>query len=640
MRVRSGLLFVATVFATSASADVYRVRNVKDSGTGSLRWAIEQANKHAGRDKIAFAARLAGRGIRPQTPLPAIEDARAIIDGDIDGDGAPDIALNGRDLATGSGLRLSHTSYCRISGLAIVNFPWWGISLTQGDYNTIDSCHVGVNLAGTKWAPNGFSSINLEVSRHNLIGGSSPAERNVIGGGGGSASFGLVVGNVSPDNTIAGNYVGLTRDGMTAFGGGYRGILVSGSSRNTVTGNVFGGFDRCVDLADCNDNVVSGNYFGLAADGDSLLPINTGVMVRYGSADNTIGGTTAAARNVFAGNAENGVRFIDSGTENNRVQGNYFGLNAAGTQQRRISQCVVIMGGSGLPGRQIIGGGTPRAGNYFAPKGALPTSGVATGLGSGHNSVIRHNSFGVLPDGTNATVMYVGVGLCGVGALVADNTFARAGRAVWVYKEGTNPRIFRNTFRACSTAVEIDMDGHCRLGDLGNPSTGDDGGNVFRNSNTWHIRNLTANRIKAEGNRFGTTSRAAIDAKIWDRRDDATKGRVDFNPLIGGVIPTGQTLPLTIASAAARPTRLGGAEIAFSLSSPARVSVSVLNIAGRPVATVARDAASDAGTQRILWHGRADRGTRVPAGRYLVRITARNAAGEQTQALAALTVGR
>ncbi len=639
MRMQAPVLFLTVLFGAQAPADVYRVRNTNDSGTGSLRWVIQQANKHAGRDKIVFAARLGGRTIRPQTPLPDIEDARTIIDGDINGDGAPDIALNGRDLDTGPGLALLDTSYCRISGLAIVNFPWYGISLREADHNTIDSCHVGVNLAGTKSVPNGYSSIDLDVSCHNLIGGSSPADRNVIAAGRGSGSPGVTIYNASTENTIAGNYFGVTRDGMTAFGGGSGGIR--GLSRsNTFTGNVFGGLDRCVDLGCSHANVISGNYFGLAADGDALFPISIGVVLAGGSTDNTIGGTTSEARNVFAGNADSGVLFTDSGTENNRVQGNYFGLNAAGTQQRRIGQCVVMTEDSGPAGRQIIGGGTPRAGNYFTPKGPSFTAGVATDLGCGHNSVIRHNTFGVLPNGTNATVMYAGVGLFGVGALVTDNTFARADRGVWAYQEGANPRVFRNTFRACGIAVDVDIDAHCRLGDLGNASTGDDGGNVFRNSNTWHIRNLTANRIKAEGNRFGTTSRAAIDAKIWDRRENSSLGRVDFNPLAGGVIPTGDTVPLTLASAMALPTMSGGAEIAFSLSAPADVTISVLNIAGRPVATVTPKAPADAGLQRVIWSGQADRGTRAPNGMYLVRVVARDNEGRQAQSLCTLRVDK
>jgi hypothetical protein len=151
-----------------------------------------------------------------------------------------------------------------------------------------------------------------------------------------------------------------------------------------------------------------------------------------------------------------------------------------------------------------------------------------------------------------------------------------------------------------------------------------------------YICNLTANRIKAEGNRFGTTSRTAIDAKIWDRRDDNTLGRVDFNPLAGGVIPSGETVPLTVASATALPTGSGGAEIAFSLSAPASVTVGVFNIAGRPVAALVRGTPADAGLQRVMWSGRGHTGTQVPNGTYLVRVLARDDDGQQAQALCTL----
>ena len=44
---------------------------------------------------------------------------------------------------------------------------------------------------------------------------------------------------------------------------------------------------------------------------------------------NTIGGTSAAARNVISGNTANGIRLTNS--DNNFIQGNYIGTNAAGT---------------------------------------------------------------------------------------------------------------------------------------------------------------------------------------------------------------------------------------------------------------------------------------------------------------------
>jgi hypothetical protein len=449
------------------------------------------------------------------------------------------------------------------------------------------------------------------------------------------------------DTVISGNYFGLRRDGLAVLGKGGTAISLVGTTgpcaNNTIGGttagerNVFGGLSEGIACRATHSNTIAGNYFGLLPDGDTSVPVTEfGIAFTQACTDNTVGGTVPGARNVFAGNANTGVGFADSGTQGNRVQGNYFGLNAAGTQQRRLHLCVSVAGSSGA---QTIGGGTAKAGNYFTPKRTGAAFGVLVSL-AGAGTRVQRNVFGVLPNGKNATRMWTGLDVVGVSPTVLDNTFARAESGIALSKAGTNPRIFRNTFRACGTGVYMENDARCRLGNLGNPSTADDGGNIFRNSNTWHIRNFTGNRIKAEGNRFGTTSRAAIDAKIHDRRDDVSKGRVDFNPLAGGVIPTGQSVPLTVTAATALLTAAGGAEIAFVLSAPADVTVTLLNVAGRPVATVARERSTDAGLQRIVWSGRSDYGTLAPNGRYLARIVARDEDGQQAQALCSLRLAR
>jgi hypothetical protein len=208
-----------------------------------------------------------------------------------------------------------------------------------------------------------------------------------------------------------------------------------------------------------------------------------------------------------------------------------------------------------------------------------------------------------------------------------------------VQDTGASPKIIGNSFRRCGTAVHLRYDACANLGNLSNSATNDDGGNVFRSIGLWHVYNDTANRVKAEGNDFGSTSRADINAKLWDRRDIASLGKVDFVPLIGGAIPTGETVPLAVTSLAALSTKVGGAEIVFSLSAPVDLTVSVLNIAGRPVATVVRDAPMGAGVHRVIWSGRADSGTRAPNGTYLVRVAARDADGQQTRTLCSLRLG-
>jgi hypothetical protein len=223
---------------------------------------------------------------------------------------------------------------------------------------------------------------------------------------------------------------------------------------------------------------------------------------------------------------------------------------------------------------------------------------------------------------------------------LADNLFAGATRAVVSRGPGARSVLVRNEFRSCSTAVLIRNDAQPNLGNLGSGSTTDDGENLFRRGNGRHIVNRTAQRIRAENNDFFTTARAQIDAKIIDRRDNASYGRVDFSPLLGGVIPSGiEGAALNVAALCA-PTSAGGAEIALTLSADASVSVEILNIAGRPVRSLMRDRQVSQGVNRLPWDGRAGSGLAVPAGVYVVRTTARADGGDQAVSVSTVTLRR
>ncbi|MGQ9731263.1 MAG: hypothetical protein ACUVX8_08290 [Candidatus Zipacnadales bacterium] len=62
--------------------------------------------------------------------------------------------------------------------------------------------------------------------------------------------------------------------------------------------------------------------------------------------------------------------------------------------------------------------------------------------------------------------------------------------------------------------------------------------------------------------------------------------------------------------------------------------MTVLNVAGRPIATPIQDRPTEAGLQRVLWNGRLASNTRAPSGQYLIRLTARCTEGDQSTALA------
>ncbi len=620
------------------------VTTTADGGPGSLRWAIDRANAHDGPDRILFHPSIAPARIKLRTELPALVDGETTINGDVDGDGDPDIELNGAALKSGVGLRLvAHPDPvgCTIRGLAIVNSPENGIYLRDSCQNTVSGCHVGVGRYGLAARRNGQSDIRLRGSHANTIGGPAPADRNVLSGSADSSGMALFG---SHGNKIVGNYFGVKRDGSGAFGDMEDGLDLEDSRANAIggtsvgSGNIFGGVrNHALNLrGNCRRNEIRGNYFGLAPDGDTVLSIGANCIgLENGAKSNTIGGTSIAARNVFAGDARWAVSFRDAGTQGNKVKGNYFGTNATGTRKRALRAGVGVLTGAG---RQVIGGATARAGNYFCCTSGPGPEAVALS-DAGADTLIQHNRFGIRPDGRNAPGMMLGVSCVGVRGYILDNTFLGQSYAIACSELGTSARVHGNMFRGCMCAVFVTAGARCSLGNLTNARTDDDGGNYFRASNTWFVSNLTSNRIKAEGNDFGTTSRREIDAKIRDRRDDDSYGRVDFNPLMGGVIPTGSSVPVTLTALTAVPTE-AGAQITFSLSAAADVQARVLNIAGRPVKTLCHAKDCDAGTNTLLWSAQSDRGLAVPNGTYLVEVTAKAADGVRARALAQVRVRR
>ena len=96
-------------------------------------------------------------------------------------------------------------------------------------------------------------------------------------------------------------------------------------------------------------------------------------------------------------------------------------------------------------------------------------------------------------------------------------------------------------------------------------------------------------------------------------------------------ITAGASATLQIAAPAARPAG-GGIDVVFSLSAPAEVSGEVLNLSGRVVARL-RSATMSAGPCSMRWNGLNTSGARAPAGRYLIRLRARTADGQEANAL-------
>ena len=649
MAARLAVGVLALLTAGSAWGKTYYVRNALDSGAHSLRWAITEANNRVGPDIIEFKPLMMGKKITLNTPLPPIAGNRLAIIGDINDDGIPDVTLNGAKLSgTGPGLQVTYARKVTIRGLTIRNFPEQGLYLIGAEECYIYGCHIGTDPTGLKHTPNQQDQVGAEVELRDClnceIGGADPRFMNVI-------SAGLAA---APDDgiylvdceyvAVQNNHIGVTREGNTALGVGGRGILLTYSTsrcRNIRIGgtaanqrNVIAGCSQAVVIANGRVIDVQGNYFGLGANGYKTLATTQDCMsISMGSRACVIGGTTTAARNLFVSDA-GGIYLTGADTRNNYVQGNYFGLSHTGKSQRPMGTGVQV--GSGA-GRVYIGADGTTSGNRFCSKGSATKRGVVFTSG-GNGSKVSRNWFGILEGGADAdTIMEVGVAVWGAVVDVTKNKIRWADAGIYASGASADVEVYFNRVEKCAHAVALQNSAVGHLGDLGNASTADDGGNYLHPNNNVAIVNGTANAVKAEGNDFGSTSASVIDDAIYDGDDVPGLGLVDYDPLKGGVAPTGGIVG--VAGLAAVPTAVG-AQVTFTLTADATVTARVLNTAGRPVGTICRERASDVGANTLVWNAQTDSGLAAPNGQYLVEVVARSEGGSQARALTQVRLAR
>ncbi len=211
--------------------------------------------------------------------------------------------------------------------------------------NVIEGDYIGVAANGKTALANTSDGVNIQgISSGNTIGGSVSGAGNVISGNEGNGVD--LTGPGATNNVVAGNIAGLDATGTVAVGNLHSGVEIqAGASGNTIgglttadrnilSGNHYDGDSRgiLIEGSGTDLNVVVGNYVGLNAAGTAAVANdNSGILVTGGPQNNTIGGSTTAARNVISGNALGGIVFQSVGTTGNVAEGNWTGLNAAGT---------------------------------------------------------------------------------------------------------------------------------------------------------------------------------------------------------------------------------------------------------------------------------------------------------------------
>jgi len=269
-----------------------------------------------------------------------------------------------------------------------------GVGIINSSGNIVKGNYIGTDVTGTIDLGNSFVGIAIIGGESNTIGGTTAGERNIISGNDRDGVFIVDAGTNS--NKVSGNYIGTDVNGTTDLGNSFSGVVIgSGAQSNTIGGttagerNIISGNDLDgVFIADAgtNSNKVSGNYIGTDFTGTADLGNSShGVQLCCGAQSNTIGGTTTGERNIISGNNGAGIWIRDSGTDNNKVSGNYIGTDVHGTAALGNSLRGVRIGEDAR--FNVIGGTTSGERNIISGNNAgvwIETPGTNNNLVSGN----------------------------------------------------------------------------------------------------------------------------------------------------------------------------------------------------------------------------------------------------------------
>jgi hypothetical protein len=378
----------------------FLVTNTGDSGSGSLRQAILDVNATPGTSTIDF--NIAPGGVQTITPLsvlPAVTNP-VVIDGTSQPGfaGTPNIQLDGSKAGVAIGLEF-HGGNSTVEGLVISNFGVAGLQFVFGSNNVVQGNYIGTDVTGSVAEPDGSFGILLgDGSSGNRIGtdGSNPAaQRNVITG-----SFINVEVEGTNNNTVAGNYIGTNASGTAALGMfNARGVEVDdGGQNNTIGGTTAA--DR---------NVISGTEIGVLLDGTNTPVVNTLVSNNYIGTDVT--GSIAFAP---AGSHGDGIDVADGSSHNTITDNLISGNSNDGVHIYSISGFGTTSNANVVEGN-LIGtdatGANPLGNNAYGVEVSDSTNNVIGSPGSGTANTIAYNGkAGVAVDGINGTTGSSAVG--------------------------------------------------------------------------------------------------------------------------------------------------------------------------------------------------------------------------------------
>jgi len=466
-RLAAALSFVA-FWTTGFSANL-AVENTLDSGPGSLRQAILDANATNGLDTIGFQIPgIAPFAIAPISPLPALTDS-SIIDATTQPGYTtqPLIELVGTSAGGSSvGLRLGGSGGHTVRGMAINRFDADGIRLESAG-NVIQGNHIGTDVTGTIARGNGQYGIFVWNVSSNLIGGTDLASKNVLSGGN---DTGVYILN-GTGNIVQGNHIGVNsagngalsnrNNGVTVFSAGANTIGGAGEgARNLISGNIGSGVN--VNGSTATRNVIQGNFIGVNAEGTLPIP-NLGDGVTLNSAPgNFIGGTNTDEGNLISGNGKAGILLNGAGTRLNQIAGNLIGTDVGGSAKVGNALAGVTLTGaisnsigSVLPSARNVIAGNRQDGIFFATNTVgnrvqgnfIGVSVYGTNaLGNGLNGVALNS----------ASLNLIGGEAAGEGNIISGNTNA----GVWLFRAAATNNSVQGNF------IGTDSTGRAAIGNL------------------------------------------------------------------------------------------------------------------------------------------------------------------------------
>ena len=228
----------------------------------------------------------------------------------------------------------------------------FSISYSAGDGNDVSLTTMYVTYVVSSTANSGQGSLSAAITNANTHPGNDVIVFQVSGAIDGP--FPTITNPVQILGNSAPGYVGtpvVQLRGETA--GDVHGLQFgAGTGSSRVQGLSITGFTGSGLWISAGHVAVRGNWIGVNPAGAKAANKGHGVAVQSGSV--SIGGHTAADRNVISGNQQEGILIWSSTDAVKEITGNYIGTNVAGTEAmgNGWSGIAIVAGGSGV----IVGG--------------------------------------------------------------------------------------------------------------------------------------------------------------------------------------------------------------------------------------------------------------------------------------------